>query len=104
MSKTILITGAPSGIGRATARFFAAKGWNVIATMRVPDSDPVFTAQANVLVTRLDVLDRSSISQAIETGINKFSRIDALVNNAGYSLYGAFETIPRQKIQEQFAV
>ncbi len=104
MSKTILITGASSGIGKATARFFAGNGWNVISTMRTPDRDPGVADQQNVLVTRLDVQDRSSITQAINTGIERFGKIDALVNNAGFSLFGVFETIPREKIEEQFAV
>ena len=41
--KTILITGASSGIGKATAIFFQAKGWNVVATMRTPDKESELT-------------------------------------------------------------
>jgi NAD(P)-dependent dehydrogenase (short-subunit alcohol dehydrogenase family) len=58
----------------------------------------------DMLVTRLNVQDRDSIKQAIETGIARFGRIDALINNAGYGQYGLFEAIPREKIQEQFDV
>ena len=59
---------------------------------------------SNVLVTRLDVQDHDSIKQAIEAGIARFGRIDALINNAGYGQYGLFEAIPREKVQEQFDV
>ena len=58
----------------------------------------------NLLVTKLDVQDRDSIARAIESGLARFGRIDALINNAGFSLGGVFEGIPREKIQEQFAV
>jgi NAD(P)-dependent dehydrogenase (short-subunit alcohol dehydrogenase family) len=58
----------------------------------------------NMLVARLDVQDRASIAEAIERGIECFGRIDALINNAGFGLHGIFETIPPEKIQEQFDV
>jgi NAD(P)-dependent dehydrogenase (short-subunit alcohol dehydrogenase family) len=101
MSKTVLITGASSGIGRASVALFAAKGWNVIATMREPD---VSLAADNVLVARLDVRDAGSIRAAIDAGIGRFGAIDALVNNAGYGQYGLFEALSREDIQAQFDV
>jgi len=104
MNKTILITGCSSGIGKAAAKLFASKSWNVIATLRAPDKETELTNSNNVLLARLDVQDRNSISRAIETGITRFGKIDALINNAGFSLSGVFEGIPREKIQEQFEV
>jgi NAD(P)-dependent dehydrogenase (short-subunit alcohol dehydrogenase family) len=53
MTKTILITGASSGIGRATSLYFAQQGWNVIATMRTPEKETELTKMANILVTAL---------------------------------------------------
>ena len=104
MSKTILITGASSGIGKATAKLFQEKGWNVVATMRTPEKEAELTALDNVLVTRLDVLDSDSITNAVELGIEKFGKINVLLNNAGYGAYGPLEATPTEKIRKQFDV
>jgi NAD(P)-dependent dehydrogenase (short-subunit alcohol dehydrogenase family) len=106
MTKTVLITGCSSGFGKTSAELFAAKGWNVIATMRNPDTAQLASLIAldNVLVARLDVQDRDSIAAAIAAGIARFGRIDALVNNAGFGLFGIFESTPPEKIAEQFDV
>ncbi len=102
MSKTILITGASSGIGKSTARYFQEKGWNVIATMRTPEKEEELNQLDNVLVTRLDVLDPGSIEEAIKEGVSNFGQIHALVNNAGYGAYGPLEAFARENIVRQF--
>lgn len=102
MSKTILITGASSGIGKATAALFQEKGWNVVATMRTPEKDQDLAKRDNVLVTRLDVTDAASIAAAVDAGIGRFGRIDVLVNNAGYGAYGPLEAFSMDKIRRQF--
>ena len=104
MTKTILITGTSSGLGRATAKLFHQNGWNVIATMRTPERETELTRLDNMLVTRLDVQDAPSIRLAIDAGIARFGRIDALVNNAGYGAYGPLEATPLEKIRRQFDV
>ncbi len=104
MSKTILITGCSSGIGKATAKFFQEKGWNVIATMRTPEKEGELSALDNVLVTKLDVQDLSSIDSAINAGIEKFGAIDVVVNNAGYGIMGVFEATDREATKRQFDV
>jgi len=104
MKQTVLITGCSSGIGKSSARLFAANGWNVVGTMRSPEAETELTKLNDVLVVHLDVQDRDTITQAIQAGIERFGKIDALVNNAGYGQYGLFEAIPREKIQEQFDV
>lgn len=101
-NQTILITGASSGIGKATAKHFQAQGWNVIATMRSPDNETELTALDNVLVTRLDVTDEASISAAVAAGLERFGAIDALVNNAGYGAYGPLEAFDIDGIRRQF--
>jgi NAD(P)-dependent dehydrogenase (short-subunit alcohol dehydrogenase family) len=104
MKKTVLITGASSGFGKMTAKLFARNGWHVIATMRNPGEQTDLVDTNDVLVTRLDVQDRDSIGEAIEAGITRFGIIDALINNAGFGLFGVFEATSREKIQEQFDV
>lgn len=104
MGKTVLITGASSGIGKATAEVFAEQGWNVVATMRLPDGGGDLCAHENVLCTRLDVTDSSSIESAIACGIQEFGRIDAVVNNAGYGAVGPFEAASEEELRKQFDV
>ncbi|EAZ81083.1 SDR family oxidoreductase [Algoriphagus machipongonensis] len=102
MSKTILITGASSGIGKATAQHFQKQGWNVIATMRSPEKDKELNDLENVQLEKLDVLDLASIETAINNGISRFGKIDTLLNNAGYGAYGPLESFPRENIVRQF--
>lgn len=102
MAKTILITGASSGIGKATARHFQGKGWNVVATMRSPDKEVELAQLDNVLVTRLDVTDVPSIRDAVATGLERFGTLDVLLNNAGYGAYGVLEATPSESMKRQF--
>jgi len=102
MNKTILITGASSGIGKATAKFFQKKNWNVIATMRAPEKEKELTKLGSVMVIRLDVLDSTSIQSAVNIGIAKFGKIDVLVNNAGYGGFGPLEAWDMNGIRQQF--
>lgn len=104
MTQTVLITGCSSGFGKATARHFAANGWNVIATMRDTSAADDLATLPNVLLAQLDVEDRASVDAAVAQGIERFGRIDAVVNNAGYGLFAIFEAIPPQDIQKQFDV
>ncbi len=104
MKKTVLITGCSSGFGAAAARLFAAEDWNVVATMRRPDAGAGLQDLPDVLVTRLDVQDRESIDRAVGAAIERFGRIDVVVNNAGYGLFGVFEGTAREKVADQFEV
>jgi NADP-dependent 3-hydroxy acid dehydrogenase YdfG len=100
--QTILITGASTGIGKATAKYFQERGWNVIATMRTPEKEQELTQLENTLVTRLDVLDLDSITSAVSEGIERFGKIDVLLNNAGYGAYGPLEAFDMDGIRRQF--
>ena len=99
MPQTLLITGASTGIGKATAEHFHARGWNVIATQRTPGGA---ARDERWLEARLDVTEPASIASAIELGIARFGRIDALVNNAGFGLVGTFESMDEAAIRRQF--
>ena len=101
-NKTVLITGASAGIGKATAQLFHQKGWNVVATMRSPDAGKDLAALPNVLVTRLDVTDEPSIAAAVQAAEQRFGTIDVLVNNAGYGVYGLLEATSVESIRRQF--
>ncbi|MEM0947399.1 MAG: SDR family oxidoreductase [Pseudomonadota bacterium] len=99
---TILITGTSSGIGRATARHFASKGWNVAATMRNPND--ARDLAGDMLVLPLDVTVRESIDKAVADAVDVFGSLDVVVNNAGYAAIGALEAISADQIKQQFAV
>lgn len=100
-NSTVLITGCSSGFGKATAAFFLAHGWNVIATMRSPQPG-LFEPDGRLLIAPLDVTDPQSISDAIAQGIERFGRIDVFVNNAGIGMFGAHEAVPDDVVRQVF--
>jgi len=104
MKKTVLITGASSGFGKAAAKLFDANNWNVIATMRSPEKETELATLSNIFITKLDVTDKLSIQNAVAAGIEKFGKIDVLVNNAGYGALGAFEAATEEQVKQQFDV
>lgn len=102
MSQTVLITGSSTGIGRETASLFQARGWNVIATMRTPESESELDKLDKVRVLRLDVTDEASIRDAVAEGVRAFGAIDVLINNAGFGAYGPLEATSLETIRRQF--
>jgi len=102
MTKTVLITGSSTGIGKSVAAYFQAMGWNVAATMRTPEKETELTELENIRCIRLDVTDESSIKAAIDETIVAFGGIDVVINNAGYGSIGPFEAASNQQIQQQF--
>ncbi|MGG2994996.1 SDR family oxidoreductase [Paenibacillus macerans] len=101
---TILITGASSGLGKATAQYFAERGWNVAATMRSPEKETELINHNNVFVTRMDVQQPETIQRAVNEAIERFGQINVLMNNAGYGAVGVFEAATEQQIHNQFDV
>lgn len=95
--KTVLITGCSSGYGLEAARHFLSKGWKVIATMRTPQPH-LLPASDKLRILPLDVTRTESIDQALRAA----GPIDALVNNAGIGLFGAFEATPMSTVREVF--
>ena len=99
MQKTIFITGASSGLGKATAKLFHAKGWNVIATMRNPEQETELTQLENTTLFTLDVTNVDQIKEVAQKAIEM--GVDVVFNNAGYGLMGALETLSDDKILRQ---
>jgi short-subunit dehydrogenase len=88
MSSTALITGASQGIGKATALLFAKNGYDLIITARTKDSldstaEQIKSYGRQVLAITTDVSDRSAVEELVNLGIEQFSAIDVLINNAG---------------------
>lgn len=98
----IVITGASSGIGKATAKYFAEQGWRVAATMRTPEKETELTEIDNISVYQLDVTDDASIANAAEQILSDFETVDVLLNNAGYGLVGPLEAATKEQILHQF--
>lgn len=103
-AKTIVVTGASSGIGKATARLFAEKGWNVAATMRDPIAEKDLAETAKLKLFALDVQDPASIRAAVSAAVAAFGKIDVWLNNAGYGAFGPVEAGSPEQIRRQFDV
>ncbi len=95
--KTVLITGCSSGYGLATAGHFLAQGWNVVATMRRPRED-LLPRSSRLTLLPLDVTRPDSIAAALAAS----GPLDALVNNAGIGVVGAFEATPMAHVRKVF--
>jgi len=96
--KTVLITGASSGIGLATATLLAQQGYTVFGTSRQPQASTLngFT------LLQLDVRDQASVENCIRTVIAQVGRVDVLINNAGISLSGAVEEASAEDARQLF--
>jgi short-subunit dehydrogenase len=102
MEKVVLITGASTGIGKETAKLFQTKNWKVAATMRTPENAEDLQKIVDLECIRLDVTDVDSIKAAIAETLDKFGRIDGVVNNAGFAVVGPFEAATQEQIDRQF--
>ncbi|MEH6305941.1 SDR family oxidoreductase [Olivibacter sp. CPCC 100613] len=100
MSKTIFITGASSGLGKAAAKLFQSRGWSVIATMRNPENETELNQLKNIILLPLDVTDAEQIKSTVEKTLVQHD-IDVVFNNAGYGLMGALEGLSDGKILRQ---
>ncbi|MBW4471090.1 MAG: SDR family oxidoreductase [Stenomitos rutilans HA7619-LM2] len=102
MTNTVLITGASSGIGEATAKYFLQKRWRVSATMRSPAKAGHWATDPKVICPPLDLTKPDTVETAIQETLRQFGRIDVLVNNAGYALMGPLEGVTSEQLQQQF--
>lgn len=96
-----LITGGSSGIGRCTAKALAQDGWDVVLVARSPISLAAAelecrSAGAQVLVVTADVGDQEAVDAAFAAAVERFGRVDAVVNAAAALAYGRFEDVPAE--------
>ena len=106
MSKRVfLITGTSTGFGKEYVKEVLAAGDIAVATARNPSKLSFEgTTSDNFIATALDVTDKSSIDKAFKVAIDKFGRVDVVVNNAGYGLSGVFESLSEQQIRQQMEI
>ena len=103
MRKTVLVTGASSGIGKATTQKLIQDGYCVYASARSLDRlKPLASGGARIL--ELDVTEDESMKLGVDRIIHECGRLDILINNAGYGSYGALEDIPIEEARHQFEV
>ncbi len=105
--KVAIVTGSSSGIGYATSLMLARKGFYTYASVRNTNKSASLESIANaerlpLKLIQLDVTDDSSVKDAVEKIVLEKGRIDVLVNNAGYGLFGAFEDLSLDEIKAQF--
>jgi NAD(P)-dependent dehydrogenase (short-subunit alcohol dehydrogenase family) len=109
MNKTVFITGTSTGFGKLTATTLASAGYKVIAGMRGISGKNETVAKElrslpNVEVVEIDVTDDSSVNNAFEKVLEKYGRIDVLVNNAAVSGFGLLEAYSLDRIRQMFEV
>lgn len=104
MSKIIFITGASRGFGKLWTEALLNRGDKVIATSRDLSNlqDLVDTYGDNIYTIKLDVNDRAAVFAALKKGKAHFGRIDTVINNAGYGLFGAVEETSEKDARDQF--
>jgi short-subunit dehydrogenase len=102
MDNVVLITGASTGIGNETAKLFQSKNWKVAATMRSPENAEDLQRIVDVECIALDVTDPESIHTGVQSALDRFGHIDAIVNNAGFAVVGPFESASDEQIEQEF--
>jgi NAD(P)-dependent dehydrogenase (short-subunit alcohol dehydrogenase family) len=106
-NKVALVTGSSSGMGFATAIMLARAGIHTYASMRNLKKSKTITELAStenlpLQVVQLDVIDKKSVKEAITKIVTEKERIDVLVNNAGYGLFGSLEDVSIEELKAQF--
>lgn len=98
MSKVVLITGGSSGIGKSIGEFLSEKGFIVYGTSRNPEK----YKQSKFPILALDVKDETTISETVNTIIDKEGKLDVVINNAGAGITGPIEETPNAEIKNNF--
>lgn len=100
-SRTVLLTGASSGIGAAACRALLERGYRVWGTSRKPEAPHTHPCYRHLV---LDLADEASIRRAVEQGLRESGGFDVLINNAGEGIYGSLETLTPEETRRQFEV
>ncbi len=102
--QVFIITGCSTGFGFHLAEHFLSAGQHVVVTARDASKISEFERRypQTALTLELDVTDRASISKAVSKTIEKFGRIDVLINNAGYAVFGPAETLRDNEVRGVF--
>jgi len=95
--RAVFITGSSSGLGRAAAKLFSARGWKVFATMRNPEKEKELADLAGVVLLPLDITQPAQIERAAAAAISG-GRVDVVFNNAGYGMAGPLEGMSDEQI------
>ena len=98
MSKTVLITGGSSGIGKSIGEYLTQKGYRVYGTSRFPEK----YNNSKFPIIKLDVTNPSSILNCVKELLDKVTKIDVLINNAGVGITGPMEEIPIAEMKTNF--
>jgi short-subunit dehydrogenase len=104
--KIVLITGASSGIGEASAIQFAKKGSDIVLVARSMEKlqqveKKISNFKTKTLVCQCDVSDKSQVKKMAQEVLEKFGRVDVLVNNAGFAIYGSISDLTTEEIESQ---
>ena len=102
MAKTVLITGASSGIGKMTAELMAKSGWRVAATARDPAALGAWAEGPDLAAIPLDVTREESVAAGVAAVVERFGGIDVLVNNAGFGVFGPLEGTTAEQAETLF--
>src|SRR5690606_30523767 len=103
MKKVVLITGASSGMGKETAIRLSKQGYMVYAVARRIDKMRELKT-LGIKTAFMDITDSDSINAVVASILNTEGRLDVLINNAGYGLYGAFEEVSMEEARKQLEV
>lgn len=103
MTKVVIITGISSGMGHAAALYFHENGFEVYGGARRVERLQDLK-EAGIHTQKLDVTDKISLRDLVDTAVAEQGRIDVLINNAGYGEFGPLEEIPIENAQKQFDV
>jgi len=98
------ITGCSTGFGRELAKQVLQRGHRTVVTARDPADTHGLAAEGEALVLKLDVTDQGQIDAAIKAAVEKFGRIDVLVNNAGIGYFASVEEGEEQEVRRMFEI